>query len=536
VVSSLKQKINLMAIPGIFAVIASTAVSWYSFNEAKVRFENIQSYSIKMLDLAKDIDSNIAKMQYQAISAAVSGAEIKAKDSSVTISEAVAKIRQSIKGRDNEKNTTAMLDNIDARVKALVKLSGTLPDAFSGNKDDMLDAVDGYEAIAGKASKEMRIFVDSVKKDLDTDIENFRIDLDFNFMILVINLTGAVIFIGFVSLLASRKINSEVENVKEAIVGIAKNNDFTKRPHINGSKEIVQILESFGKLLDSLDETITDAKGVSNENSSVASELSKVANEIGVRVSNTNKIITDTVNKIQGIQHIADTTSANVSGTSMAIEEASSKLSEASNKIINMANQIRVASDTEAELSSRFETLSGNTVQIRQVLEVIGDIADQTNLLALNAAIEAARAGEHGRGFAVVADEVRKLAERTQKSLTEINSVIQTVVQSIDEASVEMQKSSKHIENVSKVSEDVQNVILTAVDSMKNAERTICEVSNDAQRIKTEAGIIATESSQVKDISAVNTQSVEEISKSSEYLSSLAVNLANKLNVFKTNK
>lgn len=107
---------------------------------------------------------------------------------------------------------------------------------------------------------------------------------------------------------------------------------------------------------------------------------------------------------------------------------------------------------TEGHLSSKLAHLQSEANQVKQILTLIADIADQTNLLALNAAIEAARAGEHGRGFAVVADEVRKLAERTQKSLVDINATINIIVQAISEASDEMEKninSAKVLEHLS---------------------------------------------------------------------------------------
>ena len=110
-----------------------------------------------------------------------------------------------------------------------------------------------------------------------------------------------------------------------------------------------------------------------------------------------------------------------------------------------MNTQIEISSQNEEELSGKLIQLTQDTEQVKDVLSVISDIAEQTNLLALNAAIEAARAGEHGRGFAVVADEVRKLAERTQKSLAEINATINVVIQSISETSDAMIKNAEII-------------------------------------------------------------------------------------------
>ena len=103
-------------------------------------------------------------------------------------------------------------------------------------------------------------------------------------------------------------------------------------------------------------------------------------------------------------------------------------------------HRVQNSAHTEMELAHKIQQLSSDADQVKNVLTVISDIADQTNLLALNAAIEAARAGEHGRGFAVVADEVRTLAERTQKSLVEINATINVIVQAIMDSSDQMKQ------------------------------------------------------------------------------------------------
>jgi methyl-accepting chemotaxis protein len=338
----------------------------------------------------------------------------------------------------------------------------------------------------------------------------------------------------FMSISIIKSIMSGVHMIRDGISYFVQEKELKFRIQYNQNNEIKEIVNSFNMLVETLESTIDDAKSSSNENSSVSHELSSTSLQIGKNAEESAKIVNKTIDDMLSIKTFVQQTADLSEMTKKEIIIAGEKLEHSKNEIIALREEVNLASEAESALAVKLEEMSRDAEQVKQVLIVISDIADQTNLLALNAAIEAARAGEHGRGFAVVADEVRKLAERTQKSLFEINATINVIVQSIMDSAEQMGKNAENILRLVEVSGDVEEMIVDTSTIMSTSVESVSNSAENSLKIADDTGKIMDMVSNINDLTNQNARSVEEIASAAEHLYQLTENLSGKLNQFKS--
>ncbi|MGT3830025.1 methyl-accepting chemotaxis protein [Vibrio cholerae] len=321
-------------------------------------------------------------------------------------------------------------------------------------------------------------YIDLTAIQANTDQLNWKITLALLVCASVIIVASVTML--HVSFKPLSRLNTLVANLSQG------NGDLTQRLAVESKDEIGQICNSINLFIEKLQQMFIDVADSSKEIDRAVVHLSNQArsnlNTLNQHTQETEQAITaiEEMSASAGsIAQSADNAALLTERTNRYADESKQTVTEAVNSVNGLVNQVSSMAETITRMSE-------DTKQINSVLQVIGAIAEQTNLLALNAAIEAARAGEQGRGFAVVADEVRALASRTQQSTSQINDMLATLKTTTENVVKEMDSTRIHCEETAERTNHVMdslNVVTDSVAEMNNLNTLIATSAMEQRQV-----------------------------------------------------
>jgi methyl-accepting chemotaxis protein len=319
-------------------------------------------------------------------------------------------------------------------------------------------------------------------------------------------------------------------------IGVAEdvaNSDLSKPVAVTGKDEVTRLQLALRTMQDNLRGTIQQIAGSATQLASAAEELNAVTEESSRGLQQQNNEIDMAATAVNEMTAAVEEVASNAVTTSEASQQSSAAALQGQQRVSATVNAITEMNQEVETSSEQVRQLAGQTRDIGKVLEVIRAIAEQTNLLALNAAIEAARAGEAGRGFAVVADEVRALAHRTQQSTQEIETMVSDIQQGSSRAVGAMQNSSNKAQGTLDAARSAGAALEEITRSIGEISQRNLVIASAAEEQAQVAREVDRNLMNIRDLSMQSSAGAHQTSAASQELSRLALDLSGMVNTFK---
>lgn len=309
--------------------------------------------------------------------------------------------------------------------------------------------------------------------------------------------------------------------------------DLTRRLEITGTDEVSRLMVALNLMSKNLQDTVLGISEASIQLSSAAVEMTSITEAADRHLQQQNSEIEQAATAVTEMTSAVEEVARNATSTSQAAQESSEAAKLGNLRVSETLSAVETLTELVESSASQVTELAGQAEDISQVVGVIRSIAEQTNLLALNAAIEAARAGEQGRGFAVVADEVRALAHRTQISTLEIEKMI-TAIQSGSSTTVEsIRRSTEEVYNTKRTAEGAGQSLRQITDSVLQINERNLQIAVASEQQAHVARDVDRSLLSIRSLAIQSSEGANQTIKASNELSRLAVNLNHLVQKFK---
>lgn len=327
--------------------------------------------------------------------------------------------------------------------------------------------------------------------------------------------------VGAVSVQLYRSIRGGLSQLRHDLHAVSETLDFTRRIDVQRRDEIGEANEALNHLMDALQHSLKELHSVAQDVGLASQELNGTAQQVATAATVQSESASSMAATVQqmtvSINHVAEQAQVTQAGA----VEATVLVASGSDIIRQTIGDIHDISAVVKSSVGHIQQLATQSAQVEAVVHVIRDVADQTNLLALNAAIEAARAGEQGRGFAVVADEVRKLAERTAKSTQEIAGTIDSMIAMAQQTVEQMESADQLIETGVARADQASHAIGEIGENAEKAASSIAEISAAIQQQGVASNTIAVQVEQTAQMSEESSAAAQNTAANARQLDSL---------------
>ncbi len=325
------------------------------------------------------------------------------------------------------------------------------------------------------------------------------------------------------------------EAVQTMVVAMQRlaNGDLTVQLQSEAAAEVADLYQGFNYTVQTLRSIVENVQHSIEETASASNQISSSTEEMAAGATEQASQTNDAVCAVEEMTKIIMETSNNARETALAAEAAKSSAEGGRNVILQTVDGMnRIAAGVQESVST-VKALGESSAQIGEIVVVISDIADQTNLLALNAAIEAARAGEQGRGFAVVADEVRKLAERTTKATREISEKIKRIQVETSDAVSTINDGTKDVESGLQLAREAGIALGNIVDAAQNVSGMIEHIAIAGEEQSRASEQISRNIEAIHNVTNETATATQQIARSAENLNRMTDNLFQLVGRFK---
>ena len=392
----------------------------------------------------------------------------------------------------------------------------------------MQTADQGFTALENKAEKLVEEQDAKARESYLSSISAYKYSLGLFVAILLL----AVVVGVTVSLLIARKITQPLQLAIASAQSIAAG-DLTCRIEVTQSDETGELLRALASMQESLRQMIGDIRGEAGELTQMAGNVSHASTLIAEGTVEQNDAASSMASAMEEMVVSIGVVSESARETDRSMRESAILSNAGRDALARVGGTMQEISTSVNASAKVIAELEKDSEQISTIVMVIKDIADQTNLLALNAAIEAARAGEQGRGFAVVADEVRKLAERTTKSTEEISGMIQSVLSSTGSAVSSMHAGIVIVDQGRQLATDTGSAMVRVAERAGQVSTMVTEMSAALGEQSSASHQVATQVERIAQMAEKNSGASREAAQSAHRMKELAAAMQTMVNRFK---